>query len=57
MKLNIQDDEAMVEGEDGDFLSLFMQGCKGNVNIKTPFGKRKVKMVDKFKSKPDKKEK
>ena len=57
MKLKIQNDEAMVEGVGNDFLSQFMTGCEGNINISTPFGKRKVKMVDKFKPKPDKKEK
>lgn len=53
MKLKIQGNEAIIEGEEG-FAASLMKGCKGNVKINTPFGKREVKLVEKFKAMPKK---
>ena len=59
MKLNLrlQDDEAIAEGADDNFLAKFMAGTKGKVRINTPFGKRELKLVKKFKPKPKPKDK
>ena len=52
LKLNIQGDEAIAEGDDDNFLSRFIYGTKGKVRINTPMGNREVKLVNKFKAKP-----
>ena len=56
MKLNlkIQENEAIAEGADDNFLAKFMEGTKGKVKVNTPFGKRELKLVKKFKPKPKK---
>jgi len=47
-KLNVKKNEVIVTGD--DFVAKLIRGMKGNINIKTPFGKRKVKIVKKFKA-------
>lgn len=51
LHLNVYGDEVIVAGANDNFLAKFMEGTKGNVNINTPFGKRDLKLVKKFKSK------
>ncbi len=52
LKIKVKGKEVIiVEGED-TFLGKMMAGTKGNIVIKTPFGKRKVKLVKKFKPGP-----
>ena len=52
VKLKIKKNEVIIE-EGGDSLTgKLLAGCKGNININTPFGKRKVKLVKKFKPGP-----
>jgi len=53
-KLNIKGNEVKVEGGDS-FMGKLMAGCKGKIKINTPFGKREVKVVKKFKAVPKKK--
>jgi len=54
-KLNIKDNEVKIEEGGDSFLSKLMAGCKGKIKINTPFGKREVKVVKKFKPVPKKK--
>ena len=49
-KLNIKDNEVKIEEGDDSFIGKLMAGCKGKIKINTPFGKREVKVVKKFKS-------
>ena len=54
-KLKIKKNEVIIE-EGGDSLAgKLLAGCKGKIKIDTPFGKRVVKLVKKFK--PAKKKK
>ncbi len=57
IKLNIKDDEVKVEEGDDSFVGKLMEGCKGKIKINTPFGKREVKLVKRFKPVPKKKKK
>jgi len=54
-KLNIKDNEVKIEEGGDSFLSKLMAGTKGKIRINTPFGKREVKLVKKFKPVPKKK--
>ncbi len=51
-KLKIKGNEVKIEEGDDSFVSKLMAGCKGNIVIDTPFGKREVKLVKKFKPGP-----
>ena len=53
IKLNIQGNEAVIEGEDS-VVAKFIAGTKGKVTIKTPFGTREVKIVKEHKVKEPK---
>ncbi len=48
-KLNIKGNEVKVEEGDDSFIGKLMAGCKGKIKINTPFGKREVKLVKRFK--------
>jgi len=50
LKLNIQGNEAVIEGEDS-VVAKFIAGTKGKITIKTPFGTREVKIVKEHKIK------
>lgn len=54
-KLNIKDNEVKIEEGDDSIIGKLMAGCKGKIKINTPFGKREVKVVKKFKPKKKKK--
>ncbi len=57
VKLKFKKNKVIItEGADTTIGKL-MAGCKGKININTPFGKRKVKVVKKFKPVPRKKKK
>ena len=57
VKLKFKKNEVIItEGADSTMGKL-MAGCKGKININTPFGKREVKLVKKFKPVPRKKKK
>ncbi len=56
-KLNIKGNEVKVEEGGDSFVGKLMAGCKGKIRINTPFGKREVKVVKKFKPVPKKKKK
>ena len=49
IKLKLKKNEVKIEEGEDSFVGKMMAGCKGNININTPFGKRKVKLVKKFK--------
>ena len=49
-KLNIKDNEVKIEEGEDSIIGKLMAGCKGKIKINTPFGKREVKIVKKFKS-------
>ena len=51
-KLNIKDNEVKIEEGEDSFLGKLMAGRKGKIRINTPFGKREVKLVKKFKPGP-----
>ena len=51
-KLNIKDNEVKIEEGEDSIIGKLMAGCKGKIKINTPFGKREVKVVKKFKSGP-----
>ncbi len=55
IKLNIKGKEVKVEEGGDSFIGKLMAGCKGKIRINTPFGKREVKLVKKFKAVPKKK--
>ncbi len=57
IKLNIKGKEVKVEEGGDSFIGKLMIGCKGKIKINTPFGKREVKLVKKFKPVPRKKKK
>ncbi len=57
VKLNIKDKEVKVEEGGDSFIGKLMTGCKGKIKINTPFGKREVKLVKRFKAVPKKKKK
>ncbi len=54
VKLNIKGNEVKVEEGGDSFIGKLMVGCKGKIRINTPFGKREVKLVKKFKPGPKK---
>lgn len=54
-KLNIKDNEVKIEEGEDSLIGKLMAGCKGKIKINTPFGKREVKLVKKFKAEPKKK--
>ncbi len=56
IKLNIKGNEVKVEEGGDSFIGKLMAGCRGKIKIDTPFGKREVKLVKRFKpgSKKDK---
>lgn len=56
MKIRVQGNEAIIDGDEG-FASSLIKGCKGKLKVKSPFGKREVNLVDKFKNKPEAKKK
>lgn len=56
MKLKIRGNEAVIDGEEG-FASKIIEGRKGKLKIKTPFGEREIELVDEFKTKAKAKKK
>ena len=57
VKLNIKGKEVKIEEGGDSIVGKLMAGCKGKIKINTPFGKREVKLVKKFKPVPKKKKK
>ncbi len=55
VKLKFKKNEVKIEEGEDSFVGKLMAGCKGKIKINTPFGKREVKVVKKFKSEPKKK--
>ncbi len=54
VKLKFKKNEVIItEGADSTMGKL-IAGCKGKIKINTPFGKREVKLVKKFKPEPKK---
>ena len=53
-KLNIKDNEVKIEEGEDSLVGKLMAGCKGKIKINTPFGKREVKVVKKFKKEKEK---
>lgn len=51
MKLNINGNEAIIEGDNDGFAAKLIDGCQGKIKINTPLGKRDLRIVKKFKSK------
>ena len=51
MKIIIRGNEAVINDNDDCVASKLIRGCKGKVKVNTPFGKRELEFVDKFKSK------
>lgn len=48
-KLKIKKKEVIIEEGEDSFVGKLMAGCTGKIKIKTPFGKREVRLVKKFK--------
>ncbi len=54
-KLKLQGNEVKIEEGEDSFVGKLIAGCEGKIKINTPFGKREVKLVKKFKAVPKKK--
>ncbi len=54
VKLKFKKNEVKIEEGGNSFVGKLMAGCKGKIKINTPFGKREVKLVKKFKPGPKK---